>query len=117
MTSKPSVRPINSGTHLKKTAAQKNDHIALPAPDCTRFGTPDRASGYAIEVHGSAFHREDFDTAHSARLSKEQILIQSGIALLGVANQQAGQILSLLQVDRRLWEVLRAAWGGSSFEI
>ena len=37
----------------------------------------------------------DFATA-TAKLNREQILIQAGISLLGIANQQAGQILSLL---------------------
>jgi flagellin len=32
----------------------------------------------------------------TAKLNREQILIQAGISLLGIANQQAGQILSLL---------------------
>ncbi len=37
----------------------------------------------------------DFAIA-TADLNKQQVLIQAGIALLGVANQQAAQILSLL---------------------
>ena len=32
----------------------------------------------------------------TSKLNREQILIQSGIQLLGIANQQAAQILSLL---------------------
>jgi len=40
---------------------------------------------------------EDTDFAvATARLNQQQVLIQSSVALLGVANQQAGQILSLL---------------------
>lgn len=39
----------------------------------------------------------DTDYAYAtAKLNREQILIQAGISLLGIANQQAGQILSLL---------------------
>ena len=37
----------------------------------------------------------DFAVA-TANLNRETVLIQSGIALLGLANQQAAQILSLL---------------------
>ena len=37
----------------------------------------------------------DFALA-TAMLTRQQVLIQSGITLLGVANQQAAQILSLL---------------------
>jgi flagellin len=43
----------------------------------------------------SAIGDVDFAVA-TAELNRQQILIQSGVALLGVANQQAGQLLSLL---------------------
>ena len=43
----------------------------------------------------SAIGDTDFAVA-TANLNKQQVLIQSGVALLGVANQQSAQILSLL---------------------
>lgn len=43
----------------------------------------------------SAIGDTDFAVA-TANLNRQQILIQSGVSLLGVANQQAAQILSLL---------------------
>jgi flagellin len=53
------------------------------------------ASQTALTSAASAIGDTDFAVA-TANLNRQQVLIQSSIALLGVANQQAGQILSLL---------------------
>ncbi len=54
-----------------------------------------QAAQIGLTEAASVIGDTDFAVA-TAKLNREQILIQSGIALLGVANQQAGQILSLL---------------------
>ncbi len=53
------------------------------------------ASATGLTAATSAIGDTDFAVA-TANLNRQQILIQSGVSLLGVANQQAAQILSLL---------------------
>ena len=51
----------------------------------------------AVGLTGAVSSIGDTDFAEAtARLNRQQVLIQSGVALLGVVNQQAAQILSLL---------------------
>lgn len=54
-----------------------------------------QASQIGLSEAASVIGDTDFAVA-TARLNREQVLIQSSIALLGIANQQASQILSLL---------------------
>ncbi len=49
----------------------------------------------AVEAARSVIRDTDFAAA-TAQLNKDTVLVQSSIQLLGVANQQAAQILSLL---------------------
>ena len=54
-----------------------------------------QAAQTGLSEAASVIGDTDFAVA-TANLNQQQVLIQSGIALLGVANQQAAQILSLL---------------------
>lgn len=54
-----------------------------------------QASQTGLSEAASVIGDTDFAVA-TAQLNRQQVLIQSGISLLGVANQQAAQILSLL---------------------
>jgi len=53
------------------------------------------AANIGLSAAASVIGDTDYATA-TARLNQQTVLVQTGIALLGVANQQAAQILSLL---------------------
>jgi flagellin len=53
------------------------------------------AANIGLTEAGRVIGDTDFATA-TARLNQETVLIQAGVSLLGVANQQAAQLLSLL---------------------
>lgn len=55
-----------------------------------------QAAQTGLSDAASAIGDTDFAVA-TANLNQQTVLVQSAVALLGVANQQAGQILSLLQ--------------------
>ena len=49
-------------------------------------------------LRAPAASSRDVDYAsESAELNKQQVLLQTAVSLLGIANQQSGQILSLLR--------------------
>ena len=80
---------------------QQRDRVLKAAAHCFNqkgySGTSLKNVADMLGLTDAAIAIGDTDFAMAtADLNRQQVLMQSGIALLGIANQQAAQILSLL---------------------